>query len=72
MGIKQLNGKEIRCYKPHDLWSQEDASFSKWITNKRDMCYHTMARDLSARPHEILNLKLKDIVFKEAGNKQYA
>jgi integrase/recombinase XerD len=31
-----------------------------------------MARDLSARPHEILNLKIKDIVFKTASNKQYA
>jgi integrase len=31
-----------------------------------------MSRDLSARPHEILNLKIKDIVFKTAGNKQYA
>jgi integrase/recombinase XerD len=31
-----------------------------------------MARDLSARPHEILNLKIKDVVFKAAGNKQYA
>ena len=31
-----------------------------------------MARDLSARPHEILNLKIKDVVFKSAGNKQYA
>jgi integrase/recombinase XerD len=26
----------------------------------------------SARPHEILNLKIKDIMFKTAGNKQYA
>jgi hypothetical protein len=31
-----------------------------------------MAKDLSARPHEILNLKIKDVVFKTAGNKQYA
>ncbi|PWU80342.1 MAG: hypothetical protein DLM72_12635 [Candidatus Nitrosopolaris wilkensis] len=32
-----------------------------------------MARDLSARPHEILNLKIKDIMFKStADNKQYA
>ena len=32
-----------------------------------------MARDLSARPYEILNLKIKDIVFKTtADNKQYA
>jgi integrase len=32
-----------------------------------------MLRDLSARPHEILGLKIKDIMFKTAGNnKQYA
>jgi integrase len=73
MDIKQLKRKEISCYKPSDLWSQEDdLLFLKWVTNKRDRCYHTMARDLSARPHEILNLKIKDIVFKTAGNKQYA
>lgn len=58
MGIPQLKRKEISCYKPSDLWSQEDdLLFLKWVTNKRDRCYHTMARDLSARPHEILNLK---------------
>lgn len=74
MGIKQLKRKEISCYKPSDLWSQEDdLLFLKWVTNKRDRCYHTMARDLSARPDEILNLKIKDIVFKTtADNKQYA
>jgi integrase/recombinase XerD len=73
IGIKQLKRKEISCYKPSDLWTQEDdLVFLKWVTNKRDRCYHTMARDLSARPHEILNLKIKDIVFKTAGNKQYA
>jgi integrase len=73
MGIKQLKRKEISCYKPSDLWSQEDdLVFLKWVTNKRDRCYHTMARDLSARPHEILNLRIRDIVFKTAGNKQYA
>jgi integrase len=32
-----------------------------------------VARDLSARPHEILNLKIRDIFFKAtADNKQYA
>jgi integrase len=73
MGIKQLKRKEISCYKPSDLWSQEDdLVFLKWVTNKRDRCYHSMARDLSARPHEILNLKIRDIIFKVAGNKQYA
>src|SRR5215831_18357130 len=72
--IPQLKRKEISCYKPTDLWTQEDdLLFLKWVTNKRDRCYHTMARDLSARPHEILNLKIKDIVFKTtADGKQYA
>jgi integrase len=74
MGISRLKRKEISCYKPSDLWSQEDdLLFLKWVTNKRDRCYHTMARDLSARPHEILNLKIKDITFKTTvDNKQYA
>jgi integrase len=71
--IPQLKRKEISCYKPSDLWTQEDdLLFLKWVTNKRDRAYHTMARDLSARPHEILNLKIKDIVFKSANGYQYA
>jgi uncharacterized protein YihD (DUF1040 family) len=53
LGIPQLKRKETSCYKPTDLWTQEDdLLFLKWVTNKRDRCYHTMARDLSARPHE--------------------
>jgi hypothetical protein len=63
MGIAKLKRKEVSYYKPYDLWTQEDdLLFLKWVTNKRDRCYHIMARDLSARPHEILNLKIKDIV----------
>jgi integrase/recombinase XerD len=66
-----LKRKEISCYKPSDLWSQEDDPvFLKWVINKRDRCYHTMARDLSARPHEILNLKIKDLLEQEKGEMQ--
>ena len=73
MDIPQLKRREKSCYKPTDLWTQEDdLLFLKWVTDKRDRCYHTMARDLSARPHEILNLKIKDIVFKTTGKVQYA
>jgi integrase/recombinase XerD len=73
MDIPKLKRKEVSCYKPSDLWTQEDdLLFLKWVTNKRDRCYHTMARDLSARPHEILNLKIKDVVFKNANGYQYA
>jgi integrase/recombinase XerD len=71
--IPRLKRKEISCYKPSDLWSQEDdLFFLKWVTNKRDRCYHTMSRDLSARPHEILNIKIKDIRFKTVDKYQYA
>jgi integrase/recombinase XerD len=73
MGISKLRRKEKSCYKPSDLWTQEDdLLFLKWVTNKRDRCYHTMARDLSARLHEILSLKIKDVVFKTTGKIQYA
>jgi integrase/recombinase XerD len=73
MDIPKLKRKEISCYKPSDMWTQEDdLLFLKWVTNKRDRCYHTMARDLSARPHEILALKIKDIAFKTVDKYQYA
>jgi hypothetical protein len=45
--IPRLKRKEISCYKPSDLWSQEDdLFFLKWVTNKRDRCYHTMSRSI--------------------------
>jgi integrase len=73
MDIPKLKRKEKSCYKPSDLWTQEDdLLFLKWVTNKRDRCYHTMSRDLSARPHEILSLRIKDVVFKTTGKIQYA
>jgi hypothetical protein len=74
MGIKQLKRKEVSCYKPSDLWSQEDdLVFLKWVTSKRDRCDHTMSTDLSAQSHEILNLKVRDIVFKTVDDgTQYA
>lgn len=72
--IPRLKRKETSSYKPSDLWTpQDDLLFLKYVTNKRDRCYHMTSRDLSARPHEILNLKIKDVVFKTVdGGKQYA
>jgi integrase len=71
--IPRLKRKEQSIYKPTDLWSQDDdLLFLKYCPNKRDRCYHTISRDLSCRPHEILNLRLKDIAFKTTGNYQYA
>ena len=60
--------KEPSIYKPSDLWTQEDdLLFLKYCPNKRDRCYHAISRDLSCRPHEILSLRIKDIVFKTTG-----
>lgn len=71
--IPQYKRKEQSIYKPTDLWTKEDdLLFLKYCPNARDRCYHTISRDTSCRPHEILNLRLKDIVFKTAGDRQYA
>ena len=64
-GIKKLPRQEKSPYKPSSLWeAREHAIFLKYCPSKLDRCYHAMANDMSARPHEILNLKIKDIVFK--------
>jgi integrase len=71
--IAQLKRKEKSIYKPSDLWTQQDdLLFLKYCPSKRDKCYHTMSRDLSCSPHEILKLKIRDIAFKTTGNYQYA
>jgi integrase/recombinase XerD len=55
------------------MWTaQDDILFLKYCPSKRDCCYHAISRDLSARPHEILKLKIRDVVFKTTGNYQYA
>jgi integrase/recombinase XerD len=73
--IPKLKIKELSSYKPSDMWTaEEDLLLLKYVTNKRDRCYHTMARDTSARPHELLGLKIKDVMFKVTpdGTRQYA
>jgi integrase len=72
--IPKLKRKEKSIYKPTDLWTPEDDSlFLKYCPNPRDRCYHAMSRDSGARPHELLKLKIKDVVFKiTPDKKQYA
>ena len=54
------------------LWSQaDDLLFLKWVTNN-GIGGHTIAEDLSARPHEILGIKIKEVIFKSVDKKQYA
>jgi len=72
--IHQLNRKEKSIYKPTDLWTPEDDSlFLRYCPNPRDRCYHAMSHDSAARPHELLKLRIKDVVFKlTPDKKQYA
>ena len=71
--ITKLRRKETSIYKPSDLWTQQDdLLFLKYCPSKRERCYHAISRDSSCRPHEILKLKIRDIVFKTTGNYQYA
>ena len=73
--IPQLKRKEKSIYKPTDLWAADDDSlFLKYCPSPRDRCYHAMSRDSAARPHELLKLRIKDVVFKLApeNKKQYA
>jgi integrase/recombinase XerD len=71
--VKRLRRKEKSSYKPGDMWTQDDdLLFLKYCPSKRDRCYHMMSRDTSARPSELLSLKIKDMVFKMAGDRQYA
>lgn len=71
--LRTIKRKEKSIYKPTDIWTQDDdLIFLKYCPSKRDRCYHAIARDSSCRPIEILRLRLKDVVFKLADNRQYA
>jgi integrase len=71
--IPKLKRKEQSIYKPTDLWTQEDdLLFLRYCPSKRMKCYHAMSRDTGCRPHELLKLKIRDIIFKSAGDTQYA
>jgi len=72
--IPILKRKEQSIYKPTDLWTNEDdILFLKYCPSKRDKCYHAVSRDTSGRPHELLSMKIRSIVFKAtADSKQYA
>lgn len=72
-GVRRLPRQERSPYKPSDLWTGEEHEiFLRYCPNKRDRCYHVMANDTSARPHELLKLRIKDIIFKSDSGIQYA
>jgi integrase/recombinase XerD len=70
--IRMLKRMEHSTVKPTDLWTAEDdVLFLKYCPKKRDKAYHTIARDSSCRPSEILNLRIRDVVFMTSGTSQY-
>jgi site-specific recombinase XerD len=72
-GIKRLNRKEKSSYQAKDLWtSEDDAIFLKYCEDDRLKCYHSMARDTSGRPHEILKIRVGDIMYKRSNTSIYA
>lgn len=74
-GVRKLPRKEKSSYKSEDIWDQQEhAIFLKYCPSPRDRCYHSLSVDTSCRPHELLNLKIKDIKFHvtEDKKKQYA
>ena len=67
--IPKINRREISIYKPTDLWTEEDDElFYKYCPSSRDRCWHAVARDTGCRPHEMLRLKIKDIVVQQLEN----
>jgi site-specific recombinase XerD len=73
MGIKRFKRKEKSSYQAKDLWTQEDDTiFLKYCEDSRLRCYHMMARDTSGRPHELLKVRVGDIMWQRSGPAQYA
>ena len=67
--IPKIKRREISTYKPTDLWTEEDDTlFYKYCPSLRDKCWHAVSRDTACRPHELLKLKIKDIVVQQLEN----
>lgn len=67
--IPKIKRREVSIYKPTDLWTEEDdALFYKYCPSSRDRCWHAVARDTGCRPHELLKLKIKDVVVQQLEN----
>ena len=64
IGVRKLPKKQKTTYNSGQIWDQrENAIFLKYCPVSRDRCYHAMAMDTSARPHELLGLGIKDLEF---------
>src|SRR5919106_3591655 len=63
--VKALLRREKSPYEPEDIWTADDhAIFLKYCHMARDRCWHMMVHDTSTRPHELLDLRIRDVNFK--------
>nr|MDQ3853588.1 site-specific integrase [Thermoproteota archaeon] len=64
--ISKIKRLEKDIYKPTDMWTEEDdVLFYKYCPSVRDRCFWAVLRDTGCRVHELLKLKVKDIVIEK-------
>lgn len=65
---KYRGGKKRKAYKPTYMWTLEDnLVFLRYCPDPKMVCYYALAIDTGARPHEILALKIEDIIWPPDG-----
>lgn len=63
VGVNQLHRKEKTTYSANDMWTEEDDKiFLKYCEDPLIRLYHTMSRDFSNRPHELLRVRIGEII----------
>lgn len=62
---KPKGGKKRKRYGPGDVWTLE--VFLKYCPDPRVKAYHGLAIDTGAHPHELLKLKIEDIIWPPDG-----
>ena len=64
--IKKKKNKRHSSYSPNDVWSQEELLLAvKYCDNLRDKTIFTMSWDMASRNHEIVKMRIRDIILKE-------
>jgi integrase len=65
---KPKGGKKRKRYGPGGMWDLDDNEvFLKYCPDPRIKGYHALAIDTGARPHELLRLKIEDIIWSPDG-----
>jgi integrase len=65
---KPKGGKKRKRYGPGDMWDLDDNEvFLKYCPDLRIKGYHALAIDTGARPHELLNLTIENIIWPPNG-----